>query len=76
MSETKKLAIYDTGKDPVRKGVTHVAIQTQATPHYVFATYLDGQQRLTSTSDIKVIPLGTALCEYEFRPGKISEVVR
>ncbi|MFH0949173.1 MAG: hypothetical protein V1802_01670 [Candidatus Aenigmatarchaeota archaeon] len=75
MAQEKKLAIYDF--NPIQRGVTHVAIQTKENPNRVSKVYFVGDTMPNVPPEgYIVIPLGTALCEYEFEPRNVKNLIQ
>ncbi|HLD00282.1 MAG TPA: hypothetical protein VJC39_00900 [Candidatus Nanoarchaeia archaeon] len=65
-------------KDPHRSGITHLAIQTETTPPYIFATY---SERRTEDlpklgRDMLLISLDIAQRVFKFEKGNIADLVR
>ena len=72
----KTRVVYTDNHDILSNGVTHIAIQTEATPAYVFAAYRHGiLPETTLPSDMVLIPLGNAKKLFRFEKVKsLSDV--
>lgn len=72
----EKTTIVYTGNHDINcDGVTHVAIQTEAKPAYVFASYRNGiLPETTLPSDMVIIPLANA--KKLFRFEKVESLSR
>ena len=73
----KTVVVYES-KNPFQEGVTHIAIQTETQPPYVWATYFcprgDSLPRLGD--DMLVISADQARHLFDFKQGNLDELVR
>ena len=71
----KQEAVYDKW-NPNDPYVTSVAIQTETNPHYVWRCYSRGDIIPKLGSDLKILSINTAKNVYNFKKGKLEEVVK
>jgi len=71
---TKTLVIYDT-EDPYRKGIDHIAIQTETNPPYIFATYHKTRVPKSLGSDMLLLSIEQAKKLFKFKKGSLVELV-
>ncbi len=72
----KTVVIYET-KDPNGAGITHIAIQTEALPPYVFSVYTEryAEDLPKLGSDMLLLPIEQAKRLFEFKKGSLADVV-
>ena len=67
--------IYD-GWDPTREHVTHICIQTETTPPYVFRTYGRFEELPPQARDMMLVTANAARNVFDFQKGTIADVVQ
>lgn len=76
---TKTEVIYDGERyNPNREEVTHVAIQSETNPPYVWRTYKTSNETNLPKlgKDLVLMPIRAARNLFDFKEGKLVEVAR
>lgn len=70
----KTTILYETRQSPYKKGISHVVIETDTIPPYIFSTCnKDTIPKLPS--DMVVIPTEQAKRLFNFKKGSLDDVV-
>lgn len=70
----KTLVIYST-KNPYQKDISHISIQTETTPPYIFETYHRTMVPKSLPGDMLLLPIEQAKKLFNFKKGSLDDIV-